>query len=106
MTSAASGPAESDREIVIFRAIDAPRRPVFEAYTAAEHVAHWWGLHGFHVTTHAFRFRPGGVWEFDMCGPVASRVPIGSDGRRSCRRSASSSCTAIAPTTRTRSCRP
>ena len=32
----------SDREIVITRAFDAPRRVVFDAWTKPEHVAQWW----------------------------------------------------------------
>jgi len=31
----------SDREIVMTRAFNAPRRLVFEAYTSPEHVPHW-----------------------------------------------------------------
>ena len=31
----------SEREIVIERVFDAPRTLVFEAWTKAEHVAHW-----------------------------------------------------------------
>ena len=34
----------SEREIVIERVFDAPRTLVFEAWTKAEHVAHWWDL--------------------------------------------------------------
>jgi len=33
----------SDREIVLTRVFDAPRRLVFEASTKPEHVARWWG---------------------------------------------------------------
>jgi uncharacterized protein YndB with AHSA1/START domain len=34
----------SDREIVLTRLFDAPRRLVFEAMTKPEHVRRWWGL--------------------------------------------------------------
>lgn len=33
----------SDREIVLTRTFDAPRRLVFEAWTRPEHVRRWWG---------------------------------------------------------------
>jgi uncharacterized protein YndB with AHSA1/START domain len=36
----------SEREIVIERVFDAPRTLVFEAWTKAEHVVHWWDPSG------------------------------------------------------------
>jgi uncharacterized protein YndB with AHSA1/START domain len=60
---------------VVSRTIDGPRHLVFEAYTSAEHVAHWWGPDGFTVTTRAFDFRPGGVWDFTMHGPDGTDYP-------------------------------
>ena len=75
MAAAASGQAESEREVVISRTIEAPRRLVFEAYTDAEHLAHWWGPNGFSVETRSFELRPGGVWEFDMRGPGGVEYP-------------------------------
>ncbi|WP_433379760.1 SRPBCC family protein [Actinoplanes sp. CA-142083] len=59
----------SDREIVIFRVIDAPRELVFEAFTEVRHLARWWGPEGFSTTTRSFEFRVGGVWDFVMHGP-------------------------------------
>jgi uncharacterized protein YndB with AHSA1/START domain len=64
---AASGAA--DREIVTTRVFDAPRALVFEAWTRAEHIDRWWGPRGFRTATHAFDFRPGGVWFHTMTGP-------------------------------------
>ena len=69
MTRPDSGQAASDREIVISRTIDGPRRLVFEAYTDPKHLAQWWGPDGFTTTTRSFVFRPGGVWDFIMHGP-------------------------------------
>ena len=68
-TAAAGVEPEADREIVIQRLLDAPRELVFEVFTSAEHLAHWWGPTGFSVTTSAFDFRVGGVWRFVMHGP-------------------------------------
>ena len=49
--------------------LDAPRELVFSAFTDPKHLAQWWGPNGFTTTTHAFEFRPGGVWRFVMHGP-------------------------------------
>jgi uncharacterized protein YndB with AHSA1/START domain len=64
-----------DREIVVSRVIQGPRRLVFEAYTDVRHLSRWWGPDGFTTTTHAFEFRPGGVWEFTMRGPDGTEYP-------------------------------
>ena len=59
----------SDREIVVTRVFDAPRALVFKAWTDPKHLAHWWGLNGFSITTYEMDFKPGGVWRFVMHGP-------------------------------------
>ena len=73
MKAAGQGaPAQSetaDREIVISRVIDAPREPVFEAFTQVRHLSRWWGPEGFSTTTRSFEFRVGGAWDFVMHGP-------------------------------------
>jgi uncharacterized protein YndB with AHSA1/START domain len=66
---------EEDREIVTTRRIDGPRHLVFRAWTEARHLARWFGPRGFTTTTHAFEFRPGGVWKFDMIGPDGTVYP-------------------------------
>src|SRR5690554_4159932 len=74
--SATPGTADTtDREIVVSRVINGPRRLVFEAYTEARHLAAWWGPHGFSITTNSFEFRPGGIWEFVMHGPDGTDYP-------------------------------
>jgi len=57
------------RSIVGTRVLAAPRTLVFSAWTDPKHLAQWWGPNGFRTTTHAFDFRPGGVWRFVMHGP-------------------------------------
>lgn len=54
----------SDREIVLTREVDAPRRLVWEAFTRPEHLRHWWGLRGSTMTSCDMDFRPGGSWRF------------------------------------------
>jgi uncharacterized protein YndB with AHSA1/START domain len=60
---------QDPRSIVGKRVFDAPRALVFLAWTNRKHLAQWWGPNGFTTTTHAFDFRPGGVWRFVMHGP-------------------------------------
>lgn len=72
MSTNADGYAEDEqaaRSIVTSRLIDAPPALVFRAFTGADHLAAWFGPNGFSVTTHAFDFREGGVWDFVMHGP-------------------------------------
>lgn len=59
----------SDKEIVITRDFDAPRRLVWQAWTELEHIARWWGPEGFTTTTHSRELKPGGVWRYVMHGP-------------------------------------
>jgi len=55
----------SDREIVMTRAFDAPRRLVFEAYTKPAHVPHWMlGPSGWTMAVCELDLRPGGAWHF------------------------------------------
>ena len=55
--------------IVGTRVLAAPRALVFLVWTDPKHLVQWWGPNGFRTTTHAFEFRPGGVWRFVMHGP-------------------------------------
>ena len=61
----------SDREIVLTRLFDAPRRLVFEAMTKPEHVKRWWGIldERYSVPVCEIDFRPGGKWRFVGKGP-------------------------------------
>ena len=57
------------RSIIGSRVFDAPPALVFSVWTDPKHLAQWWGPNGFTTTTHAYEFRPGGVWRFVMHGP-------------------------------------
>ena len=61
----------SDREIVLTRLFDAPRRLVFDAMTRPEHVRRWWGLcdDRYSVTVCDIDLRPGGAWRWVGRGP-------------------------------------
>ena len=65
----------SEREIVVSRTIEGPRRLVFLAYTDVKHLGQWWGPNGFSITTDSFEFRQGGVWSFIMHGPDGTDYP-------------------------------
>jgi uncharacterized protein YndB with AHSA1/START domain len=55
----------SDREIVITRVVDAPRRLVFAAFTSPEHLPHWMlGPEGWTMPVCEIDLRPGGAWRF------------------------------------------
>ena len=65
----------SDQEILITRTFDAPRELVWQMWTAAEHLRHWWGPEGWTLPVCELDFRPGGIWFYCMQGP---------DGLQSC----------------------
>ena len=54
----------TDHEIVITRVFDATRAVVFEAWTKAEHVAHWWDPSGVPLAVSEIDLRPGGAFRF------------------------------------------
>jgi uncharacterized protein YndB with AHSA1/START domain len=54
------------REFVMERVFNAPKGLVFNAFTEAEHLKHWWGPRGWTLTVCNIDFRPGGVWHYCM----------------------------------------
>jgi uncharacterized protein YndB with AHSA1/START domain len=59
----------ADKEIVLTRLFDAPRKVVWEAWTDPEQVCLWWGPKGFTTTIEEMDVRVGGVWRQVMHGP-------------------------------------
>ncbi len=59
----------SDREIVLTRVFDAPRRLVFEAWTRPEHVRRWYGCRAFEMTACEIDLSVGGAWRYVLRGP-------------------------------------
>jgi uncharacterized protein YndB with AHSA1/START domain len=53
--------SDAEREIVLSRVFDAPRKMVWEAWTDPKQVAQWWGPNGFSTTIEEMDVRPGGV---------------------------------------------
>ena len=66
----------SEREIVIERVFDAPRTLVFEAWTKAEHVAHWWDPSGAPLAVCEIDLRPNGAFRFVNSGPDGAKYPF------------------------------
>jgi uncharacterized protein YndB with AHSA1/START domain len=66
---------EAEREIVVSRIIEGPRRLVFDAFTSAAHLEQWCGPNGGKITTHSFDFKPGGFWDATIHGPDGSAYP-------------------------------
>jgi uncharacterized protein YndB with AHSA1/START domain len=66
-TNAANAPAE--RELVVERVFDAPRRLVFRLWTQPEHAARWWAPQGFTTLLCQMDVRPGGTWRRRMRSP-------------------------------------
>jgi len=63
--SATTFTTPSDREIVMTRVFDAPRRLVFEAWTNPRHLPHWMlGPEGWTMPVCEIDLRPGGAWHF------------------------------------------
>jgi uncharacterized protein YndB with AHSA1/START domain len=59
----------AERELIITRIFDAPRRLVFKMWIEPEHLAHWWGPRGFTTISGRIDARPGGAWSRSMRAP-------------------------------------
>jgi uncharacterized protein YndB with AHSA1/START domain len=66
----------TDREIVMTRLFDAPRSVVFDAWTKAEHVAHWWDPSGVPLSVCEIDLRPNGVFRWVNRGPNGVEYPF------------------------------
>lgn len=62
----------SDREVIITRVFDAPRKLVFEALTKPEHLVHWWGLRSHTMVVCEVDLRVGGAWRYVLRAPDGS----------------------------------
>jgi uncharacterized protein YndB with AHSA1/START domain len=62
----------SDREILLTRVFNAPRRLVFEAWTKPEQVRQWYGCGKFELRTCEIDLRVGGAYRYTMATPDGS----------------------------------
>lgn len=75
-SSSLSAPFAPKADLVVTRTFDAPRELVFRVWTDPEHIAQWWGPHGFKTTVHEMEVRPGGRWRYSMRGPDGNDYPF------------------------------
>ena len=54
----------NDHEILLTRTFEAPRAAVFDAWTNAEHVRHWWDPSGVPLSSCEIDLRPGGSFRW------------------------------------------
>jgi uncharacterized protein YndB with AHSA1/START domain/catechol 2,3-dioxygenase-like lactoylglutathione lyase family enzyme len=64
----------SDREVVLTRSFDAPRRLVYQAWIRPELLRRWYGAHGWRLETCEVDLRVGGAWRFVSRGPGGERM--------------------------------
>jgi uncharacterized protein YndB with AHSA1/START domain len=72
MTSAIT----AERTVTITRVVDAPRELVFRLWTDPEHMAQWWGPHGFTNPVCELDARVGGAIRIDMRAPDGTIYPM------------------------------
>ena len=59
----------NEHTVVLTRVFDAPRSRVFECWTRAEHVQHWFAPKGFTIHSCETDSRPGGIFKLCMRAP-------------------------------------
>jgi uncharacterized protein YndB with AHSA1/START domain len=71
----------SDREIVMTRVFDAPRRLVYAAFTRPELIQRWLGPHGFTLPVCEVDLKVGGKYRYVSEAPDGSRLGWGGTFR-------------------------
>ena len=66
---AAAAKPVAEREVTLVRVLDAPRELVFRMWTESEHMAQWWGPHGFTNPVCELEPREGGKILIHMRAP-------------------------------------
>src|SRR5580704_4399353 len=74
-TDVAEVESTADREIVLTRLFDAPRKMVWEAWADPKQVVQWFGPKGFTTTIEEMDIRTGGVWKQVVHGPDGTDYP-------------------------------
>src|SRR5947209_4608502 len=64
----------TDREIVLTRVFDAPRRLVFDAFTKPELLKQWFGPRGWQMIDCEIELRVGGTFRFVLRGPDGKQL--------------------------------
>jgi len=66
----------TDREIVMSRVFDAPRRLVFDALTRPELLRRWYGPRAYHLVVCEIDLRIGGSWRYVVRAPDGSEMVL------------------------------
>jgi uncharacterized protein YndB with AHSA1/START domain len=69
MATANKGSGQEPKPLIVSRTFSAPRNLVFQAWTSAEHLRHWFCPAGYTVPDARVEFRVGGVFEICMRSP-------------------------------------
>lgn len=64
----------TEREIVLTRVFDAPRRLVFDAWTKPELLRRWYGPHGHKLVLCEVDLRVGGTWRYVVRAPDGTEM--------------------------------
>jgi uncharacterized protein YndB with AHSA1/START domain len=59
----------NNRTLTIEKTFNAPLKLVWEAWSQAEHIAHWWGPKGMETKVLKHDFKVGGHWQYVMQMP-------------------------------------
>jgi uncharacterized protein YndB with AHSA1/START domain len=65
-----------DRELVLIRSFDAPRKLVYKVWTDPKHIANWWGPAVFTIPVCEIDLRPGGSYRYVMRSPDGMDFPV------------------------------
>ena len=65
-----------ERDVVMTRVFNAPRRLVFDAWTRPELLVRWFGARGWSLPVCDIDLRPGGTYRYVMRGPDGAEVTL------------------------------
>ena len=82
-TTTASAALPNERKVLITRVLDAPRSLVFTLWTDPQHMAQWWGPHGFTNPICEMDVRVGGGLRIVMRAPDGVDYPMTGTFRES-----------------------
>ncbi|MBM7567537.1 SRPBCC domain-containing protein [Paenibacillus sacheonensis] len=63
-----------EARLVISRTFNAPRELVFQVWTEAKHLQHWWGPKGVTIDVAKLDLRPGGMFHYSMSTPDGHKM--------------------------------
>lgn len=70
----ASKSESARQEFVFTRVVNAPRQLVWDVYTKAEHLEHWWGPKGMALGVERLELHPGGTFLYSIGLPNGQKM--------------------------------